>query len=1044
MASPSVNGANSKNARSDVAVTATTDLSPTSRPSRRPTARPLQVTAVMVLRDRDDPAAAIAALRDQTRPVEEVLLVDGTLHGLPDLDDLAATLGDLPGGVAQARIEGTTGLRRALAGLVTDLPEHLGDPPAGAEHYVWFLTSRCRPHEDALSHLTEAVGRDIAMVAPALMNRHDPTTFIRRGLQVTATGRLVAQPRFGEVNQGQYDADVDVLAAPLDGLLVSRDRYLALAGHDPALGDLGADLDLGWRSQRSGGRVVIAPDAVVEAEPSAAERQVSDEHRRQARRVALARCSWWAAPFIAVWLLLQTIVLAVGLIVLKRPAQARAELSTLPALIDPRVLAARWRGRSARGVARRDLAGLFVPARDGWRRIVDDYRGVGPGRGGVDARSLEHERATTLRHPLLYLVVAVVAVSAVAGRAIIGTIRQTPGAGLVGGELLGGRAESSGLFALWRDGWNGAGWGAAGEQSPAFALLAGASWVVEHIPGLQDSASPGGLVLAAVVIAGLPLAAVSAYGAARVLDVGAWWRALAALAWVSGGAIAGIIGEGRIGAIVALVLLPRIAAGVVRASRTDGTFSGAVRTALWAGLLAWFVPFLGALIVVLGLAWTLIGGGSRRQPGWVLAVIPLAIAGPWLTTLVSEPAQVFGGWGVVALREETTPWLLALGVTESTPHLGTWFAIPLVVVALLALMIPGKRPLTWAAGALVVIGVLISLAAPRIVLGTVPAGQPDAGEVMTAWPGVGALLSALGVIALALTAVPLVATRWRARWRVLTWIPAAAAIAGILGSIGLLAWQGFGANLQAWKEPRPPVAVEHAEGPLAGRSVEVWRDGERLAYRMIGREPAPLTRGVPAASAPGSADDRVEAALADVLGVGESQQTAPSQTLARVGIGYVVVHRPTARQAAELDSLAGFARLGRSGQITTWSVRSESDAHPPSRVRLARDGSSLPITGARDHAALVAPERVAGGGTLEVAESLDWASHAVVSADGSPVPLATKGQNPSYVIPDGTEAVDIDLAIGHPVWKALSVLMLAIALYLALPTEQQRRSEDER
>ena len=1044
MASPNVNDASSKSARSDGVVTASTDARPTSSPSRRPSVRPVEVTALLVLRDRDDLAAAIAGVSEQTRAVDRVLLVDGTLHGLADLDEVRDSLAPTVAQIATARIDGAMGLRRALSTLVADLPVTLGETPPESDPYVWFLTSRARPHPDTLTRLTEALARGVAMVAPALMNQSEPTRFVRRGLQVTRFGRLVAQPPFGEVDQGQYDVDVDVLAAPLDGLLISQECYLALGGHDPSLGDLGADLDLGWRSQRAAGRVVIAPGAIVEVEPTPSERQVSDEHRRQARRVALARCSWWAAPFIALWLLVQTIGIAFGLLVLKRPAQARAELATMPALADPRVLAARWRGKSARGVSRRDLAGLFVPARDGWRRLVDEYRGVDPGRGGVDARSLEHERSGTLRHPLLYLSVVVIAMSAVAGRSIVGAIRQDPGAGLLGGQLLGGRAESAGLFALWRDGWNGPGWGAAAEQSPAVVLLAGASWVIERIPGLDNVSSPAGVALTALLVVALPLAAASAYGAARVLGAGPWWRALAALAWVSGGAIAGIIGEGRIGAIVAVILLPRLGAGLVRASRGDGTFSGAVRTALWAGVLGWFIPILAVLMVVVGLAWTLIGGGPRRQHGWVLALIPVAMAGPWLTTLIAEPAQLFAGWGVLAPRAETAAWLQAVGTAGMHPSPATWLAIPMILAAALALLLPGRRPLAWSAGALVVVGVLFALAAPRITLATVPPGQPDAGAVMTVWPGIGTLLATLGLITLALSAVPAVATEWRAGWRSVTWVPAAAVIVGVLGSAGLLAWQGFGSSLQAWRDPRPPVAVEHAEGPLAGRSVEVWRDGDGISYRIIGREPAPLVRGIPAAAAPGSADDRVRAALAQALGVGEEQRSAPSETLARVGIGYIVVHRPSAKQSAELDSLAGFARLGETDHVTTWSVRSLSDGHPPSRIRLAREDSSLPITSVRDHAALSAPERVSSGGTLEIAESADWAVHAVVRADGASVPLSTKGENPSYSIPGGTQSVDVDVAIGHPVWKGLSVLILLIALYLALPTEQQRQPKDER
>ena len=179
-----------------------------------------------------------------------------------------------------------------------------------------------------------------------------------------------------EALRADTDGDVDAVAAPLDGLLIDRDTYEALDGHDPALGDLGGDLDLGWRSQRAGRRVVIVPEAKVAVRPTAAERRPTTEHRRQARRAALTRAHVTTAPFLALWIALSSLVVGLGLVVLKRPGMGADELASLPAALDLRTLRSRLRGRAPREVSRSDLDALFVTPADARRRIVADARGM--------------------------------------------------------------------------------------------------------------------------------------------------------------------------------------------------------------------------------------------------------------------------------------------------------------------------------------------------------------------------------------------------------------------------------------------------------------------------------------------------------------------------------------------------------------------------------------------------------------------------------------------------------------------------------------------
>ena len=117
------------------------------------------------------------------------------------------------------------------------------------------------------------------------------------------------------------------------GLLVERRAYLELAGHTASLGDLGTDLDLGWRAHQAGRRVVAVPDAKVAVAPRPAEERPDAAHRAQARRVALARGSAWSLPFRAVGGAVVASLLALGLALIRRGNLAVEELAGVARII---------------------------------------------------------------------------------------------------------------------------------------------------------------------------------------------------------------------------------------------------------------------------------------------------------------------------------------------------------------------------------------------------------------------------------------------------------------------------------------------------------------------------------------------------------------------------------------------------------------------------------------------------------------------------------------------------------------------------------------
>lgn len=1007
-------------------------------PSRRTTAPPTTVTAVVVARSREGTGQTLRALLAQEQRPDRILLVDGALDGLGDTSDLLAPVDDAEIDVLTTTLGPRRGLRRILPSMIDSLPR----TDIGRD-LVWVLTSRSRPHPEALRRLVAAAGRTVGMVTPKLVDEDDPSRIVRLGLQVTRTGRIVPDPVAGTTDQGQYDGSIDAISAPLEGLLIDRAVLERLGGHDLGLGDFGGDLDLGWRAQRAGHRVVLAPGAAIAVEPTPAERRPTVDHRRQARRVALTRGHLLAAPFLALWILVGSLLGGLALIILKRPGMGAAELASIPAALDPRILRSRLRGKAPREVARRDLASLFVTPRAARRRLADEARSPVGSDEGVAARSLETEGRSVLLHPLLWLVIATSLMSGWAARHITDELRHRFDAGLVGGELLGGRATGGQLWDSWWMAWSGQAWGHGLEQSPAVAVLAGVTTVVSWIPGIGEADSPAGIVLALFVITALPVAAAVAWVSTRTFTHRPWLRAGVALAWVTSAPAAAAVGEGRIGALLALVLLPRVVAGLVRANRRRTPYSDVVRTGLWGALLGTVFPLAGIAVVLVGLGHLLRGGGRGRWHGITLLLIPLLLAGPWLLTLRREPARLLTGWGLTGTPVDLPAWQLALGQLPGGAAT-TWWTAGILAVGGLALLAPGPRRASWVAAAVAVLGLAWAVGVPHVVLGHRPAGAADAGAAMTPWVGTGQLvLVGAALVAVLLAADVLPDSLRGAGRRSLLVLPVVGLAVAAAGSAVIVAEHSYGEQLTTWRDPRPLVAIAEAEGSTAARTLVVDPREDQLAYRLLGSEPGDLVRDLPHQLPPVAGEEQVAGAVAQALGHGQGER-APADVFAEQAVAHLVVIDATEAERRLLDASPGLSRLGSSAGNYTWAVRSPvTDGSTSSRVRITSEGSSHPVEGVGAHADTDGPVPVPAGDRLTIAESLEWTDEAEVRADGRLLEVLTHSAVPTYDLPEGTDEVSIDVGPGHLLWKLVQVLALVLALYLALPTERRPDLEDE-
>jgi GT2 family glycosyltransferase len=145
---------------------------------------------------------------------------------------------------------------------------------------------------NAVQMMVEAAFRTNAgIVTPKIVAYEDPLILLHVGQTCDRFGVAHERVEPGEIDHGQQDLERDVFVAPGGVTLVRSDLFATLRGFDPLIPVLGEDLDLCWRAQVAGARIVVAPSAKVAHRETIAtgERQVSAVGTRRASRQDLQR-----------------------------------------------------------------------------------------------------------------------------------------------------------------------------------------------------------------------------------------------------------------------------------------------------------------------------------------------------------------------------------------------------------------------------------------------------------------------------------------------------------------------------------------------------------------------------------------------------------------------------------------------------------------------------------------------------------------------------------------------------------------------------------
>jgi GT2 family glycosyltransferase len=158
--------------------------------------------------------------------------------------------------------------------------------------FFLFCHDDVRLEADALQVMVEVAFRaNAGIVTPKFVSYDDPLVLVHVGQTCDRFGVVHERVVLGEIDHGQQDLERDVFVAPGGVTLVRSDLFATLRGFDPLIPVLGEDLDICWRAQIAGARIVVAPFAKVAHRETIAsgERTVTAIGTRHASRQDLQR-----------------------------------------------------------------------------------------------------------------------------------------------------------------------------------------------------------------------------------------------------------------------------------------------------------------------------------------------------------------------------------------------------------------------------------------------------------------------------------------------------------------------------------------------------------------------------------------------------------------------------------------------------------------------------------------------------------------------------------------------------------------------------------
>nr|WP_307481081.1 glycosyltransferase family 2 protein [Pseudarthrobacter sulfonivorans] len=720
----------------------------------------VHVTAVVVSHNGSDYLPrTLAALADQTRPVDSVIGVD---TGSRD-DSLALLERALGAGNVLSFPHGRSGMGGAVrAGLSARSPWE-GQSSRAAE-WIWLLHDDAAPAPEALAELLGAVERapSVTVAGCKQLDWHSGRRLIDVGLSTSRWAERLTMIDADELDQGQYNGRTDTFAVNSAGMLVRRDIWEHLQGFDPALPGTGDDVDFCWRNRLAGHRVVVVPTARMFHVAHRPHAQGNPLAARKAQvHLRLKHARLWKVPIHAVGALLGSIFKLVLSIAVKDPGHGFSQLvATIAALGRPAAVAkSRRTAASTRRIRRSVIKKLQTPRRDVWNHRRSLMEALGADRSTADG--LLHDPladqptgdSTDDFAALTTTERGWVGAGALAAIFIAAAASVTALSGLFRAEAVSGGGlipVSATLGEIWHHAsswWISLGAGLPGKGDPFGYVL----WILGVSGGGDANAAMSWLLLLAA-----PLSGLTAWFAAGGVTTRRRFRFAAALFWAAAPALQVALNQGRAGALVAHIMIPLLVLALLRATGSavghgrfilpapgerrftekppthpgvNGTpsWTAAAAAGLALAVVAAAAPSLLIPAVVLIVLCGLMLGRRGRTVWW--ALLPsVALFLPFGLSVIDRPRALLADPGVPLAFEAAPLWQQILGqpllfapggglsglpffsggVIPWALILALLVAVPVLALAVAALFLPGKRSRTaralWVAALVVLVG----------------------------------------------------------------------------------------------------------------------------------------------------------------------------------------------------------------------------------------------------------------------------------------------------------------------------------------------------
>ncbi|AXJ10373.1 glycosyltransferase family 2 protein [Arthrobacter sp. PM3] len=748
----------------------------------------------------------LAALAAQTRPADAVLGVDTGSR------DHSAALLEQALGKDRVTVfdQPRTGMGAAVtAGLKALAPWPAGGAPA--TEWIWLLHDDAAPAPEALAELLHAVERapSVTVAGCKQLDWHTERRLIDVGLSTSRWAERLTLIDADELDQGQYDGRSDTFAVNSAGMLVRRDVWEELRGFDPALPGSGDDVDFCWRNRLAGHRVVVVPSARmfhVAHRPHALGN--ASAARKAQVHLRLKHAAGWKVPLHAAGALLGSLYKLVLSIAVKDPGYGFSQLlATLAALGRPAaVIRGRRNAARTRRVRRSVMKGLQTPRREVWahRRSLIEALGADDFGDGSTGTGLLGDQPTGDADDFAAIATpdrgwvgngAVLAVLVTTAVSLAGLLSLLRAPAVAGGALI---PVSLHLSEIWNHAsawWISLGAGLPGHSDPFGYLL----WVL-GVFGAGDANGAVGWLL----ILAMPLSALGAWFASGALTRRRRLRLAAALVWAGAPALQVALNQGRLGALIAHVMIPVLVLALLRAT---GTATGH-------GVHAVPAPGQGRLN-----ARPAARPGVNGTPSWTAAAaagLALAAVTAAAPSLLVPAVVIVGLCGVFLGRRGRTVWWALL------PSLALFvpFAFSVIDRPRALLADPGM-PLAFGAAPLwqQALGQPLNFDAGAGLTGLDAfGGSATAGFAALPWALLAALLLGLPVLVLALTALFMPRTLVRTgRTRTARSLWAAAVL--LLAGGWLAGHVATGAGTDVLVTPFPGPAVSAAAFALLGAAI---------------------------------------------------------------------------------------------------------------------------------------------------------------------------------------------------------------------------------